>query len=64
MITNYQNDIHVYWINQFVKNPPDINKKLAEFGGNRELIQKEILNIQKYLCVDIAKENENSGNGE
>ena len=56
-----KNDIHVYWINQFVKNPPDINKKLAEFGGNRELIQKEILNIQNYLGVDIVKENENRG---
>jgi hypothetical protein len=77
VITNYQsfydqyilneqlkydtNDINVYWINQFVKNPPDINKKVSEFGGNRDNIQKEILNLQKYLCVDIAKENENRG---
>jgi hypothetical protein len=51
----------VYWINQFVKNPPDINKKLSEFGGNREQIKKEIINLQNYLCVDIAKENENRG---
>lgn len=55
------NDINVYWINQFVKNPPDFNKKVSEFSGNRDLIKKEILNLQKYLCVDIEKENENRG---
>ncbi len=71
MITNYQsfyrfhilneserisqNSINTYWLTQFVKNPPDKNKKLSEFNNNRELINIELKKLENYLCVDVKK---------
>lgn len=72
MITNYRsfyinhvlnetdrNFINTYWLTQFVKNPPDKNKKISEFINDRSLINKELEKIERYLCVDVLKSQKN-----
>jgi hypothetical protein len=49
------NDIATYWLTKFVKNPPDRNKKILEFSNNRILIEKELDNLRKYLCIDSIR---------